>query len=495
MVVSLSYTRLYLTIKVRRVLLREIHSHVESFESRRVVVTGLGTVTPLGTDTKSAFDRLLKGHSSSRSITEESNEEDEKFKEIYSRLSSQVACRLSLKEFNEKRNAYINKTDLRTMSRAMSMGIIASDDALKDAKWTPNDDKLLNRTGVAIGNAMVDLDYITDSHNLLTGNAKSNKVSPFFVPRILPNLCSGHVSIKHGFKGPCHSVSTACATGSHAIGDSLNFIKSGVADVMVAGGCDACINPLSVAAFCRARALSTKYNDNPAKASRPFDVNRDGFVMGEGSGVIVLEELQHALKRNARIYCELLGYGLSGDSYHITSGREDGEGALLAMKNAFRNLRNISSEHNKNESAIDERKDYELWCINAHATSTPKGDAAEMTAVNKFLSDLESNTSDKITFPKEGVHVTSHKGNFGHLMGAAGSVESAFAVLSLSKRILPPTINLENAGDLEVNGKTRIVRDVIDDSHCKSTSKKLILKNSFGFGGTNVSLLFGEYLS
>ena len=495
MIVSGAYSRIYMTITVRKFVFREIHSHVESFESRRVVVTGLGTVTPLGTNTNSAFDRLLKGHSSSKSIAEECNEEDEKFKDIYSRLSSQVACRLPLEEFNEKRKNYINNTDLRAMSRAMSMGIIASDDALNDAKWTPNDQESLNRTGVAIGNAMVDLDYITDSHNLLTGNAKSNKVSPFFVPRILPNLCSGHVSIKHGFKGPCHSVSTACATGSHAIGDSLNFIKSGVADVMVAGGCDACINPLSVAAFCRARALSTRFNNNPSKASRPFDVNRDGFVMGEGSGVIVLEELQHALKRNARIYCELLGYGLSGDAYHITSGREDGEGALLAMKNAFRNLRSMNSEHNINEKTMDDKNDYELWCINAHATSTPKGDAAEMTAVNKFLSDLESNTSDTITFSEEGVNVTSHKGNFGHLMGAAGSVESAFAVLSLSKRILPPTINLENAGELEISGKTKIARHIIDDSHGNSTSKKLILKNSFGFGGTNVSLLFGEYLS
>ena len=302
-------------------------------------------------------------------------------------------------------------------------------------------------------------------------------------------MCSGHVSIQHGFKGPCHSVSTACATGSHAIGDAFNFIKTGAADVMVAGGCDACINPLAMAAFCRARALSTKYNDHPNKASRPFDIDRDGFVMGEGSGILVLEELGHALDRNANIYCEVLGYGLSGDAYHITSGREDGEGALLAIKGAFKGILNTSESSASNQP----KNKYELWSANAHATSTPKGDAAEMNALNKFIQSLETNNTIKIG--PNGVHVTSHKGNFGHLMGAAGSVESAFVALSLERKVIPPTINLEKCDDqMEVKGKIKVIQDVVTDSNETSKHQKLVLKNSFGFGGTNVSLLFGEFL-
>jgi 3-oxoacyl-[acyl-carrier-protein] synthase II len=471
---------------------RLVHSNIDSYESRRVVVTGLGTVTPLGTNTNLAFENLLKKQSCTKHITEEMNEEDKKFGDIYSRLSSQVAARVPLTEFNEKKKDCIKSSDLRSMSRAMSMGIVASVEALKDSNWNAKDPNLLARTGVAIGNAMVDLDYISESHSLLTGSTKGNKVNPFFVPKILPNLCAGHVSILNGFQGPCHSVSTACATGSHAIGDAFNFIKTGAADVMVSGGCDACINPLSVAAFCRARALSTKYNDNPSKASRPFDTNRDGFVMGEGSGVLILEELKHAINRNANIYCELLGYGLSGDAHHITSGRDDGEGALLAINGAFKSLMNANKNLNASKKAGTEEN--VLWCVNAHSTSTPKGDAAEMKAINKFISNFDVNMFPNTKLNSNGVHVTSHKGNFGHLMGAAGSVESSFVALSLAKRILPPTINLDMPDDgMEVDGKSKIVRDVVDASKETSQTRKLILKNSFGFGGTNVSLLFGEF--
>ena len=487
-------TRSRLSKKMKMNRHRQVHSKVDSFESRRVVITGVGSVTPLGTNTHSAFNALLNGKSCTTNIMEEMNEEDKKFENIYSRLPSQVAARIPLEEFNEKKKEYINASDLRSMSRAMSLGIVASEEALVDANWNPKDSKLLERTGVAIGNAMVDLDYISESHNLLTNNEKGNKVSPFFVPKILPNLCSGHVSIRHGFRGPCHSVSTACATGSHAIGDSYNFIKASKADVMIAGGCDACINPLSVAAFCRARALTTKYNNDPSKASRPFDVNRDGFVMGEGSGILVIEELNHAIKRNARIYCEILGYGLSGDAYHITSGRDDGEGALLAMRGAFEGL--INTNRDESIAQIDETRD-ELWCVNAHSTSTPKGDAAEMNAVNRFISNLKSNPFNNIQTDPNGVHVTSHKGNFGHLMGAAGSVESIFAALSLTRKILPHTINLDQAdSNMEIKGNTKIVRNNIDASNEETKERrKLILKNSFGFGGTNVSLLFGEFLN
>lgn len=326
-------------------LSRNLSSNADTFESRRVVVTGLGTVTPLGMNTRLAYESLLNRQSGVKVITDDMNEEDKEFSSVYSRLSSRVAARVPSNEFESKKQNYVNKSDLRSMSRAMAMGIVASEEALKDADWFPNNVAELSRTGLAIGNAMVDLDYIAESHNLLNNTSKGNKVSPFFVPKILPNLCSGHISIRHGFQGPCHSVSTACATGSHAIGDSFNFIKTGAADVMLSGGCDACINPLAIAAFCRARALSTQFNDSPPKASRPFDKDRDGFVMGEGSGALVLEELNHALNRNANIYCEVLGYGLSGDAYHITSGRDDGEGAFLAMTAAFRYLENIKKFH------------------------------------------------------------------------------------------------------------------------------------------------------
>ena len=467
---------------------RQLHSRNETFESRRVVVTGVGTVTPLGTNTHLSFDKLLEKQSCSKHVLEDMNEEDEKFKDIYSRLSSQVVARVPNLEFNEKKKDCISNSDLRSMSRAMAMGIIASVEALNDSKWHPQDPKELERTGVVIGNAMVDLDYIAESHNLLTTSSKGNKVSPFFVPKILPNLCAGHVSIKHGFQGPCHSVSTACATGSHAIGDAFNFIKTGAADVMVSGGCDACINPLAMAAFCRARALSTKFNSDASKASRPFDVGRDGFVMGEGSGILIIEELSHAKERNAKIYGEVLGYGLSGDAHHITSGREDGEGALLAIKGAFRGIMNTvdSSEQ------FDENL-YELWAVNAHATSTPKGDAAEMKAINKFIESLDTHSNIKTNADE--VLVTSHKGNFGHLMGAAGSVESAFVALSLANKTLPPMINLEKPDDdMEIKGKTKIARDTVRYTNETPQRRKLILKNSFGFGGTNVSLVFGEFL-
>ena len=475
---------------IRLSFFRHAHVSKDTFESRRVVVTGLGTVTPLGTNAHLSFEKLLKKQSCLKHVLEDMNEEDGKFKEIYSRLPSQVVARVPSVEFNDKRKNCIKNSDLRSMSRAMSMGIVASDDALQDAKWNPKDKEQLVRTGVVIGNAMVDLDYIAESHNLLTSSTKGNKVSPYFVPKILPNLCAGHVSIKHGFNGPCHSVSTACATGSHAIGDAFNFIKTGAADVMVAGGCDACINPLAMAAFCRARALSTKYNKEPSRASRPFDIDRDGFVMGEGSGILILEELGHAIDREAKIYCEVLGYGLSGDAHHITSGREDGECALIAINGAFRALMNANN--NLTSKECDDIK-YELWSVNAHATSTPKGDAAEMKAINMFIDSLETN--EVIDAGPNGVHVTSHKGNIGHLMGAAGSVESAFVALSLLNKMLPSTMNLENCDDqMETNSKANVIRETIVSSTETSRKRKLVLKNSFGFGGTNVSLLFSEFL-
>ena len=328
---------------------------------------------------------------------------------------------------------------------------------------------------------MVDLDYIASSHNFVTAG-KGKKISPYFVPRILCNMAAGHIAIRYGLRGPNHSVSTACSTGSHAIGDAYNFIKNNDADVMLAGGTDTCINPLSIIGFTRARALSTKFKDCPEKSSRPFDVDRDGFVMAEGAAILVLEELNHALERNANIYCELVGYGTSCDANHITAGLEDGTGALIAIMGALSAVQN------------DEIED-ELWLVNAHATSTPKGDTAEMNAVRsclKLLKELHVDLNIKI--PPLGPYVTAHKSNLGHMIGAAGAIESALAALCLTHKMIPGILNLDNPEE-GIGDQVRLLQETINEpkSNCDK-SRRLVLKNSFGFGGTNVSLVFAEYI-
>jgi len=306
---------------------------------------------------------------------------------------------------------------------------------------------------------MVDLDYIGQSFAALESGKR--KISPYFIPRILPNLCPGHISITHGLMGPNHSCSTACATGGHSIGEAMRLIQYGVCDVMVAGGVDACINPLSMMGFSRARALSTKYNDYPASASRPFDVGRDGFVMGEGAGILVLEREDHAVARGAKIYCRVVGYGSSGDADHITTAREDGAGAINAMAAALR------------DAGIDGS---DIWSVNAHATSTPLGDKAECGAIRSVLGGSQA-------------YVTSNKGSIGHLLGAAGAVESVFSVLSVEQGIVPPSVNIDQI-DSKLGQSLNIVIDkcIVD----QSSKRRLLLKNSFGFGGTNVSLVFGN---
>lgn len=332
------------------------------------------------------------------------------------------------------------------------------------ADWTPKSDIELNRTGVAVGMGMVDLDSVCEAFEALQSD-KYNRVSPHFVPKILTNMAAGQISIKYGFRGPNHSVSTACATGAHAIGDSMSFIRNGHADVMLCGGTEACISPLSIAGFCRLRALNTNSNDQPLKASRPFDRDRNGFVMGEGASILVLEELQHAIKRNAEIIGEICGYGLSGDASHITSPHPDGIGAFLAMKNALSDAKLMPND---------------ISYVNAHATSTPIGDAIEANAIKRLF---EGHTND--------VYVSSTKGHHGHLLGAAGNLETVFTILACRDQKIPPTLNLDNIPDSMQCLKLVCNKPVAWNIDNKK--KRMALKNAFGFGGTNASLCISSY--
>ena len=427
---------------------------------RRVVVTGMGVVCPLGAGLPGAWQAIKMGQSGMKRLP---HTDDIAWKRLPSQVAASVPVHPDLHGFDP---SLFSSTDDRVLSLGMKYGLVAAEEALTQAQWKPQDPDELLRTGVAIGMGMVDLDYIGACH-ALSQQGQSKKMGPYFVPRILPNLSAGHVSIKYGFRGPNHSVSTACATGSHAIGDAYRMIQFGSADVMVCGGVDACVNPLAMAGFCRARALSTKFNDDPEKASRPFDAGRDGFVIGEGAGVLVLEELKHAKARHVEIFGEVLGYGMSGDASHITAGREDGEGALHAMKAAFKSV---------GDEAMDD-----LWYINAHATSTPKGDLAEIKAISALLKASKARP-----------WVGSNKGNVGHLLGAAGSVESCFALKSLSECVVPANLNIDKLDDGVKDSKLEITRETVQDAN-ESGRRRLVLKNSFGFGGTNVSLLFGEF--
>lgn len=332
------------------------------------------------------------------------------------------------------------------------------------AKWEPKSDVDFDRTGVAVGMGMIDLTSVCETFQALQTNGY-NRVSPHFVPKILANMAAGQISIKYGFRGPNHSVSTACATGAHAIGDSMRFIRSGDADVMVCGGTEACISPLSIAGFCRLRALCTNFNDRPKNASRPFDRDRNGFVMGEGAGILVLEELEHAKQRNAPILAEICGYGLSGDASHITSPHPEGRGALLAMKNALRDAQLTPND---------------ISYVNAHATSTPIGDLIEANAINQLFGEHTQN-----------VCVSSTKGHHGHLLGSAGNLESIFTVLACNEAKIPPTINLENIPE-NLQFINFVSNKAVSWTIGQKT-KRVALKNAFGFGGTNASLCISEF--
>ncbi|XP_052757499.1 3-oxoacyl-[acyl-carrier-protein] synthase, mitochondrial [Galleria mellonella] len=422
----------------------QVRSYSQLSSKRRVVVTGLGVVCPLGTGTKLTWDNLLKGHCGIVSLEGEE----------YSKLPCRVAGVIPTQKDSEVAKA-LSRANLKSMAPATCLALLATSEALSDAKWFPNTDGDKENTGVALGMGMIDLKDVCDTNEAL--KLGYNKVSPFFVPRILPNMAAGQISIKYGFRGPNHAVSTACATGAHSIGDAFRFIRNGDADVMVCGGAESCISPLAIAGFCRLRALSTSFNDEPARSSRPFDKKRDGFVMGEGAAVLILEEYEHALMRNAKMYAEILGYGLSGDASHITTPREDGSGAVLSMSRA------IKDSNIKNE---------QITYINAHATSTPIGDGIESTAIKALFKEHSSK-----------IKISSTKGAHGHLLGAAGNLEAVFTILACYHGILPPTLNLEEP----VDDLCYILK-----SKKWNSEKRVALKNSFGFGGTNASLCIAQ---
>uniref|UniRef100_A0A2A4KA58 3-oxoacyl-[acyl-carrier-protein] synthase n=1 Tax=Heliothis virescens TaxID=7102 RepID=A0A2A4KA58_HELVI len=423
----------------------QIRTITQAPHKRRVVVTGLGVVSPLGTGTELVWQNILKGQCGIVAL--EGNE--------YSKLPCRVAGLIPSEKNDEVAKA-LSKSNLKSMAPATCLALVATAEALADAKWSPKSEHDKEATGVAIGMGMIDLKDVCDTNDAL--KVGYNKVSPFFVPRILPNMAAGHISIKYGFRGPNHAVSTACATGAHSVGDAFRFIRNGDADVMVCGGAEACISPLAIAGFSRLRALSTSFNDEPAKASRPFDKRREGFVMGEGAAILVLEEYQHALDRNAKMYAEILGYGLSGDASHITAPRDDGSGAVLSMKRALR------------DGCIDKDK---VTHINAHATSTPVGDGIESTAIKTLFENHSSN-----------ILVSSTKGAHGHLLGAAGNLEAIFTILACHHGVVPPTINLEEPVD-DLNY-------VANEPKPWNTDRRIALKNSFGFGGTNATLCIGQ---
>ncbi|XP_055540724.1 3-oxoacyl-[acyl-carrier-protein] synthase, mitochondrial isoform X2 [Wyeomyia smithii] len=422
-------------------------------DKRRVVITGLGIVSPVGCSVEKAWTTILSGKSVVSKLTDEA----------YEKLPCRVAAQIHDDMIDI--NAHFTKSEIKTMARATAFTLIAVKEALEMAKWIPPllDASSLEHTGVAIGMGMVDLMDICDTNEALKKGY--NRVSPFFVPRILPNMPAGQVSIKYGFRGPNHCVSTACATGAHSLGDAFRFIKHGDAEVMVCGGAEASISPLGIAGFCRLRALSTSFNDEPEKSSRPFDESRDGFVMGEGSAIFVLEELSHAKARNVRILGEILGYGLSGDASHLTSPREDGTGALLAMNRALKDAKLNPAD---------------IGYVNAHATSTPIGDAIEARSIRCLFTDCWRE-----------IAVSSTKGAHGHLLGAAGNVESLFTILACLEGKIPPTVNLEKLPE-DMRGMN-LIANQFQNWRPSEGKKRIALKNSFGFGGTNACLCLGEY--
>jgi len=421
---------------------------------KRVAVTGLGLVTPLGVGVQYAWPALLAGRSGVIRL------EGPEWSSTPSRVAAMVPEGQKEGEFDGQ--AFSQSEEARIMSKAMKFALIAADEALSNAGWdVMNNEKAAKRSGASIGTAMVDLDYAAKCRELINAG-RGKRVGPYFVPRLLPNLAAGYVALKHNLRGPNLSPSTACATGAHAIGEGLRAIAAGSADVMVCGGSEACVSPLVVNGFCRARALSTDFNENPEQASRPFDAGRDGFVIGEGASVLVLEALDHALARKATIYGEIRGYGLSGDAHHVTAGREDGEGALAAMLDALRQ---------------GDLSPGDLWCINAHATSTPRGDKAEMTAISKLLVNSDTKPA-----------VVSNKGNIGHLLGAAGSAEAAFTMLALHHNTLPANVNVDHLDADLPCAELVLLETLRDERSCRH-----VLKNSFGFGGTNVSLVLSQY--
>ncbi|KAG0162231.1 Mitochondrial beta-keto-acyl synthase [Apophysomyces sp. BC1034] len=421
--------------------------------ARRVVVTGLGLVTPVGVGVKSAWSNLLNGHCGVTSLVHIPE---------YEKLPVRIAARVPEGPKDQGQftaSEWLDRGDERTMAKFTQYALAAARQALNDAEWFPEDEFSKERTGVCIGSGMGSLEDIVSASIAYT-NSGHRKISPMFVPRILVNMAAGHLTMKYGFQGPNHAVSTACTTGAHSIGDAARFIQFGDADVMVAGGTEAAIHPLAIAGFARAKSLASTFDDNPKASSRPFDRDRSGFVMGEGAGIVVLEELEHAKQRGATIYAELRGYGLSGDAHHMTAPPENGRGAVRSMQRAL-------AAAKLNPSEID--------YVNAHATSTPVGDAAE----NRAIKQVFDGYWDKI-------NVSSTKGATGHLLGAAGSVEAIFSILSVQNNVLPPTLNLHQLDeDFNLNYVPLVAQE--------GKEIRAALSNSFGFGGTNATLCFTKF--
>jgi 3-oxoacyl-[acyl-carrier-protein] synthase II len=415
---------------------------------RRVVVTGMGIACPLGLGVEHVWRRLVNGESGIGSIQSFDTTE------LTAKIAGQVPVGTRAGGGLDL-NEWIPIKDQKKMDRFIHLAVVAAIQAVEDSGWVPGDEDARCATGVMIGSGIGGIGTIYDA-SVLVYTGKTRRLSPFFIPSALINLASGHVSIKYGFKGPNHSVVTACATGVHAIGDASRLIMLGDADVMVAGGAEGAVNELGMGGFCASRALSTGFNDRPASASRPWDRDRDGFVMGEGAGIVVLEELEHARARGAKIYGEIGGYGMSGDAHHITAPADGHEGAFRAMKAAFRNGGMSPSE---------------VQYVNAHGTSTPLGDDLELEAVERFFGE-----------DAKGLAMSSTKSATGHLLGAAGAIEAIFSLLAIRDGVVPPTLNLENPS-----------RDsVIDRVPLQAQERRVdvALSNSFGFGGTNASILF-----
>ena len=418
---------------------------------RRVVVTGMGLVTSLGCGVETNWTNLIAGKNGIGAI------ESFDVSDMPAKIAGQIPEGDTADGlFNP--DDWVVAKDRRRMDNFIVYGLTAAAQAVADAGWTPEVEEDLFRTGVMIGSGIGGLDEIA-KNAVLAESGKIRRISPFFIPASLINLVSGHVSIKYGYKGPNHSVVTACSTGAHSIGDAARIILWDDADVMIAGGAEAAVCRLGMAGFCAARALSTHFNDTPEKASRPWDQDRDGFVMGDGAGIVVLEELEHAKARGANILAEVVGYGMSGDANHITAPAKDGNGARRCMQAAL-----------KRAGANPEDVDY----VNAHGTSTPLGDEIEYSAVQQVFGEHSKNFL-----------MSSTKSAIGHLLGAAGAVEGIFSILAMRDGIAPPTLNLDNPS---VNGGIDLV-----PYEAKERPIKMALSNSFGFGGTNASLVFKAF--
>jgi 3-oxoacyl-[acyl-carrier-protein] synthase II len=420
---------------------------------RRVVITGIGLITPLAANAPATWERLLAGKSGANKIDHVKVDD----------LPCRIACVVprvdgrgggagDAQAFDPDK--VLSAKEQRRIEDFILYAIGAADEAVADSGWKPEADEDKNRTGVLIGSGIGGIEAIGNTAIQLERDGP-RKISPFFIPSALINLASGQVSIRHGFRGPNHAVVTACATGAHAIGDASRLIMYGDADVMVAGGAEATVGRLAMAGFCALRAMSTGFNETPEKASRPYDKDRDGFVMGEGAGCVVLEEYEHAKARGAKIYAEVKGYGLSGDAYHITAPAEDGDGGFRAMSAALKNAGMSAGEI-----------DY----INAHGTSTPLGDEIELKAVERLFGNSAANLS-----------LSSTKSAIGHLLGAAGAVETIFCALAIRDGIIPPTLNLDNPS----------VETAIDLTPHKAKKRpvRAAMSNSFGFGGTNAAVI------